>query len=632
MREAGSRFRAVWAAALAMAAPSVHAQSMPEPGLPAVRVQAPHYGDALFHFYQEDWFDAIVRTEAYAAQGLLAPHDADAELLLGGMYLSFGLHERAADVFRRLLAAPSTPQAVRDRAWFHLGKDLYARGYFDESGDALRRSAGQLPAAMEAERRVLLAQALMATGRYEDAAQQLENWSGPADWQAFGQFNLGVALIRAGRLDQGLAMLDRVGGAEAPTEELRSLRDKANVAIGYANLQAGNPAAAWTALERVRLTGPQSNKALLAAGWAAASEDRFEEALVPWAELRDRDLLDAAVQESYLAVPYAYAKLTAETQAATSYEAAIAAFDGELRRLQESIEAIRSGQLVKALVDFQEDDGSGTFRDLKSLPDTPETRYLYHLLAGHEFQEALKDYRALGFLTANLGRLADDLAAFTDLVSTRREVYSARLPAATQRVESIDLAGVERQRDALREWLDRAQSSADWSLLAQGDEHRLLAMMAGVEAELDARGDDPALAAAREKARLERGALQWELEAAGKERAWRAGRDLRGLDAQLALAHERLKSARAALITAPVTNEQYARRISVLRPRLAETAGRIAAARQRQGEYLAALAIEALRGQQDRLAEYSAQARYGLAALLDRAPTSGRAVPEEAAP
>ena len=128
MREAGSRFRAVWAAALAMAAPSVHAQSMPEPGLPAVRVQAPHYGDALFHFYQEDWFDAIVRTEAYAAQGLLAPHDADAELLLGGMYLSFGLHERAADVFRRLLAAPSTPQAVRDRAWFHLEFDAIAFG------------------------------------------------------------------------------------------------------------------------------------------------------------------------------------------------------------------------------------------------------------------------------------------------------------------------------------------------------------------------------------------------------------------------------------------------------------------------------------------------------------------------
>jgi hypothetical protein len=632
LRKAGSRFGAASAAALAVAAPSLHAQSVPETGLPPVRVQSLHYGDALFHFYQDDWFDAIVRTEAYAAQGALGPHAGDAELLLGGMYLSFGQHERASDVFRRLLAAPSTPQAVRGRAWFYLGKDLHARGYFEESGDALRRAAGQLPAGMEAERRVLLAQSLMGLQRYEDAARQLENWSGPADWQAYGQFNLGVALIRAGRLGEGLAMLDRVGGIEAPTEELRSLRDKANVAIGYANLQAGNSAAARTALERVRLTGPQSNKALLAAGWAAAAEDRFEQALVPWAELRDRDLLDAAVQESYLAVPYAYAKLTAEKQAAMSYEAAIAAFDGELRRLQESIGAIRSGRLVKALVDFQQDDGSGTFRDLKSLPDTPETRYLYHLLAGHEFQEALKDYRALGFLTANLGRRADDVAAFTDLVTVRRQAYAALLPAGTERMESFDLAGMERQRDALRAWLDRAQASGDWSLLAQGDENRLLAMMAGVEAELDSRGDDPALAVAREKARLERGALEWGLDAAGKERAWRTGRDLRRLDAQLAQSRNRLRSARVALITAPVSNEQYARRIDALRPRLAETAGRIAVARQRQGEYLAALAIEALEDQRERLVEYSAQARYGLATLYDRAPPGDRPVPEGPAP
>lgn len=632
MRRAGGKLGAAWAAALAVAAPLLHAQPVAEAGLPSVVVQSPHYGDALFHYFQDDWFDAIVRTEAYAAQGVLGPHAADAELLLGGMYLSFGQHARAADLFRRLLAAPTTPQAVRDRAWFYLGKDLYARGYFEESADALRRASGQLPDAMDAERRVLLAQALMGLGRYEDAARQLEDWSGPSDWQAYGQFNLGVALIRAGRLDQGLAMLDRVGTAEAPTEELRSLRDKANVAMGYANLQAGKPTAARAALERVRLTGPQSNKALLGAGWAAAAEDRLEQALVPWSELRDRDLLDAAVQESYLAVAYAYAELTAEKQAALSYEAAIAAFDGELRRLKESVEAIRSGRLVKALADFQEDDGSGSFRDLKSLPDTPETRYLYHLMAGHEFQEALKDYRALGFLTLNLGRRANDLAAFNDLVDTRRETYAELVPAASSRIEATDLAQLRRERDVLRAWLDRAQATDDWSLLAQGDEQRLLAMMAGVEATLDSMADDPALADAREKARLERGALEWRLDAAGKERAWRSARDLQRLDAQLALADERLRSARAAMITAPVSNEQLARRIDALRPRMAETAGRIAAARQQQGEYLASLAIEALEVQQARLAEYSAQARYGLATLYDRGVPSSRPQTQEPAP
>jgi tetratricopeptide (TPR) repeat protein len=632
LHDRASSLRSAWAVVLAACAPALHAQPAPEAGLPPVVIQSPHYGDVLFQFFQDDWFDAIVRTEAYRAQGVLGPHETDAELLLGGMYLSFGQHARAADTFRRLLAAPSTPPALRARAWFFLGKTLYARGYFDESVDALGRASGQLAPSMDAERRVLLAQGLMQLGRYEEAARELEGWSGPPDWQAFGQFNLGVALIRAGRTGQGLALLERVGTLDAQTEELRSLRDKANVAIGYANLEAGNPAAARVALERVRLNGPQSNKALLAAGWAASAEDRFEQALVPWTELRDRDLLDSAVQESYLAVPYAYSKLTAEKQAATSYEVAIAAYDGEMRRLQESVEAIRSGRLVKTLADSGQDDGSGTFRDLRSLPDTPETRYLYHLLAGHEFQEALKDYRALGFLTANLGRLADDLDAFAGLVNARRETFATLVPAASSRIEGIDLARVERERDGLQAWLDRARETGDWSLLAEGDEQRLLAMMAGVEAALDADPEDPMLAAARQKARLERGALQWNLDAAGAERSWRTGRDLRRLDMQLAMARERLQTARAALITAPVRNEQLKREVDALRPRLAQVAGRLAEARQRQGDYLAALALAALEAQRARLAEYSAQARYGLAALYDRPPTRVGPRPEGQAP
>ena len=632
MQALSSSLVAVLTAALLAAAPMARAQPATEAALPPTVVEAPHYGDVLFHSFQDDWFDAIVRTEAYASLGLLGPHAEEAELLLGGMYLSFGQHARASDVFRRLLARPSTPPSVRGRAWFFLGKTLHARSYFDEAVAALRQAAGPLEASMEAERRVLLAQGLMQLGRYDDAVRELENWSGPADWQAFGQYNLGVALIRAGRLEQGLALLERVGTADARTEELRSLRDKANVAIGFANLQADRPAAAGPALERVRLSGPQSNKALLGAGWAAAAQDRFAEALVPWTELRGRDLLDAAVQESYLAVPYAYAKLTAEKQAATSYEAAIAAFDGERRRLRESVDSIRSGRLVKALVEFQEDDGSGTFRDLKSLPDTPETRYLYHLMAGHEFQEALKDYRALGFLTFNLGGRAEDLAAFADLVETRGQAFAGMLPGATERVESVDLPRLERRRDELGAWLGRAKDGGDWSLLAGADEQRQLAMMAGTDAALAARADDPGLAAAREKARLERGVLQWELEAAGNDRAWQADRDLRRLDAQIATARDRLRATRAALITAPVSNAQFERRIDMLRPRLAQTAGRIAAARQRQGEYLAALAIEALEAQQARLAEYSAQARYGLATLYDTATTLTRPQDEESAP
>jgi Tfp pilus assembly protein PilF len=602
-----------------LCAPAAAASPEEPASLPPVQLRELHYGDTLFHFFQDDYFEAIVRTEAYRAQGHLRAHADDAELLLGGLYLSFGQHTRATEIFRRLLNRESTPPGVRDRAWFHLGKVLYARGYYEESDQALRTAGDSLPGELAAERRLLLAQGLMYRGRYDEAVAELDGWTGPADWQAYGQFNLGVALVRAGRTQQGFALLDAAGQLAPTTEEMRALRDKANVALGYARLQAGEPGSARVALERVRLNGPQSSKALLGAGWAEFAEKRYADALAPWTELHGRGLLDAAVQESYLAVPYAYARLAADRQAAEYYENAISAYGAESRRLDESIGAIRSGRMLEAVLASDRGGGEGWFWQLSTLPDAPESRYLYHLLAGHEFQEALKHYRALDFLEGNLARWSENLAVFGHMLETRRQAFELRVPAAAERLQAVDIESLDASRDALHARLDGALRSGDWAALATGDELRTLDLIEGVEAELAAGADDPALADARDKARLARGVMTWRLEAAGKERAWRTRSSLRQLDAQLFDARTRYRAVVEALGTVPQRNAQFARRIEAIAPRVEGLGTRVAAARTRQGEYLAALAVEELEAQKARLAEYSVQARYALATLYDRA-------------
>ena len=69
--------------------------------------------------------------------------------------------------------------------------------------------------------------------------------------------------------------------------------------------------------------------------------ENYRAALVPWLELQDRDLLDSAVQESLLAVPYAFGRLEAHGSAAEHYQYALAAFDGEMQRLDTTIERAR---------------------------------------------------------------------------------------------------------------------------------------------------------------------------------------------------------------------------------------------------------------------------------------------------
>jgi len=618
-------------AALSASAAAAPAATGPLPGLPAVKVQDLHYGDVLFYFYQHDHFDALVRLAAYRDQGRLAAHARDSELLRGGLYLSLGQHREAREIFERLLADPATPAAVRDQAWFYLGKVLYAAGLFEESERALRSATGRLAIGLESERHLLIAQGLMYRQRYDQAIAELEGWQGPPQWMAYGQFNLGVALVRAGRAERGLQLLDNVGLMVTENPELAALRDKANLAIGYALLQAGSPAAARAALERVRLSGPQSSKALLGAGWADASAKEYRRALLPWQELQGRNLLDAAVQESYLAVPYAYAELGAMSQAVEYYESAIAAYDSERSRIGESIAAIRTGRLLAAALEAEGDGREGWFGQLAEVPDAPESRYLYHLLAGHEFQEGLKNYRALDSMAKNLSDWSGSLGAFGDMVETRRQAFRARLPAADARLATVDVTMLNERRDVLHARLESAFAERDVYALATPQEREWLDMLNAVDAELAAQSGNAGLDEAREKARLARGVLLWRLDESWRIRSWQASRAMRGLDAAVYDARTRQTASSRAREGAPERNVALGARVAEASPRVAELAVRVDTAKARQSRHLADIAIAELESQRQRLDEYSVQARYALATIYDRA-TSGQVPPPADAP
>ena len=196
------------------------------------------------------------------------------------MYLSYGHHLEAAEIFERLLA-DNVDADIRDRTWFFLAKIWYQRGYLDKAQQALSFIQGDLPKNLQREALMLDAQILIDAGEYDVAIAKLQNWNGRTEWASYAKFNIGVALVRSGRVDAAAKLLNDLGEMDPFNEELTSLRDKANLALGYALLQDGQPYAAKSPLQRVRLEGPFSNKALLGVGWADAEMENFNRALVP---------------------------------------------------------------------------------------------------------------------------------------------------------------------------------------------------------------------------------------------------------------------------------------------------------------------------------------------------------------
>jgi tetratricopeptide (TPR) repeat protein len=267
--------------------------------MPEGRIHDLHYGDVLFLYFQNDDlhdFEALKRLLAYEQWGRL-PHDKDdAELLAGSLYLQLGMHNEAGERFQRLLTN-EVPTGVRNKAWLYLGQIWYTRGYLDKADAALRKINGGMSPALEPQKELLFGNVLMHEGKMDEAISLLSGWRGGVEpYSAYARFNLGVALVRSQRLSDADPFLSGVGTMLATTKELAALRDRANLALGFAYLQADQPARARPALERVRLNGPYSNKALLGIGWADAALGDFQGALTPWMELRNRNVLDAAVQ------------------------------------------------------------------------------------------------------------------------------------------------------------------------------------------------------------------------------------------------------------------------------------------------------------------------------------------------
>src|SRR6202045_342704 len=603
-----------------MPAAAVQAKNVkPDPnGLAPHVVQDLSYGNVLFYFYQDDYFDSITRLLAARQLGRVPHTQEEAELLLGGLYLSLGQHVEAGRIFEALLKK-NTSEFVRNRAWFYLGKVWYQRGYLDESERALREVSDKMDPRINAERYMLLAQLMMRQGRYDEAITTLGNWHGAPDWTAYAQFNLGVAYVRRDRLAEALTYLDRVGNMQTRSEELLALKDKANLALGFALLQAQRAAEAKPILQRVRLEGPYSSKALLGVGWADAGVGDFKRALVPWLALRKRNLLDSAVQESFLTVPYAYNQLSASGQAADFYNSAIESFDAELKRIDDSIEKIRSGNLLDRLLDDDKKDTLTWYWQLTTLPDAPESRYLYTLLASNEFQEGLKNYRELNYMTRNLDSWREDVSAYDDMLDTRQEAYKRRVPKADAVMAATDLDALTQQRVDFESRINAIEKSSDVAALGTPEEQQMWMRLKRIEDYLVTHPDDPDLAEMREKHRLMKGVMYWRLSASFKARLWNERRSVKELEAELKETQKRAVLVRQARAGVPTNTGAYAGRVAAVRARLDQLQQRLADVSAQQNRFLQALAIRELEGQKLRISTYQIQARYELAAIYDRA-------------
>jgi len=576
------------------------------------------YGETLFNYFQKKYFSAITNLMVADVRDPIKVQGEDPKLLLGGLYLAYGMTDDASHLFQQILKSDNMP-ATHDRAWYYIAKLRYQKGNLAGTEKALQEIKHNLPEDREAERLNMLAITYLTEHKYKQAIEVLKNFHGDSAWGAYARYNLGVALVKAGQLNAGIDLLNDVGDLNPfkIDHELNALRDKANVALGFSFLRGNRPADAVTDFDRVRLTGPYSNKALLGLGWAFTELKEYRKALNPWLELQQRVALDTSVQESMIAIPFVLEKLDKKRLAMSYYDKAIQAYTHEINRLENVMVAVQRGELIRAMRPANLDDETSLPIHTFGLPDSISAPYLHDMMATNEFQESYKNLQNLMYLQYVLQHWSGQLPSYRLMLTARRDTYYTRLPKVASDERLKQITAMSQQRDKLATEIKRIEQSNDGLSLVTGDEADQLKTLDKVRRELQKLSNQEDLSEEKEKFRLMQGILYFRTQSEFIPRLWQAKRGLIELDRALA----KVKKSKRGLVKianeAPGFFEGYSAKIGSYSQRIDLLLGRLKYAIQQQESYIQKMAMRSLVNRRRQLENYHVRARFGIARLYD---------------
>jgi predicted negative regulator of RcsB-dependent stress response len=581
----------------------------------------PYFGEAVYYALQGDWFDALERLDTEVLQhrevdeaqlDSLYLHIDDAEFSLGDFELRYRMHHRAGRAITAVLEG-AVDERIRNDAAYRLARIHFQKQQMEDALLALDRIEGEIPKAIRDDIGFLRANVYLAQGRPLEAVPVLEELLKSDEYGGFAAYNLGIAWFEDGQRSKALEQLDIAGTMKSDEPGDSAIRDKANLVLGTIYLEGEEFGRAAAVLNRVSLEGPYSNQALLSAGWANMSREDYDRAIVPWSILAEREVTDAATQEALLALPYAYSKLNIHGRAAVHYGRALDSFGAEIDKLTDSIESIREGKFLDALVREEIRKDKDWLIRLRSLPDAPETYYLMELLASHDFQTGLQNYLDLADLKRRLLTWEGGFDSYDEMVEIRRAHYDPLLPDVDEAFRKLDsrMRLRKEQHAMLVKRRNDLLTTPRPEFLATRDEQAIIARLDLLEAK--AQGEE------LERVQRLRGVLAFTLHIEYHERFTEFDRNLRSLDEAMATAQSEYDEFVRSRQAATHSFEGYDDPMQRLRADVQQSVDKIDMLMARQGHLLEVLAIDQLIARRDHLENYGDKARFALADSYDRA-------------
>jgi len=199
-------------ACLLLATPSLAADAYTAKGLKDV-----YFGEALYHAFQGNWFDAVARLDTELGQhrrvdepsrDTLYYHLGQAQFGVGDFELGYRMHLRAGRAITAVIEG-DVEEPVRNDAVYRLARLYFQKDQPADALHALERVHGAVPATLRDDLEFLRGEVLMANGRFPEAARIFKDLQKTTGMEGFAGYNLGIALIKEGKDQDGREALER---------------------------------------------------------------------------------------------------------------------------------------------------------------------------------------------------------------------------------------------------------------------------------------------------------------------------------------------------------------------------------------------------------------------------------------
>ncbi|PCJ22219.1 MAG: hypothetical protein COB04_00220 [Gammaproteobacteria bacterium] len=592
----------------------------------AHKVQDLAYGELLFDYYQQHYMTSITKILVEQDRGQFKHHKQHADLLLGTLYLSYGLVNQAESIFK-LLIEKSVNQETQNIAWLKLAEIYIDQGDLIHAQDILNQKLIRPIETVDNQKHEHLGNIALTQGQYSSAIKHFDALKNAPLKQRYAGYNTAIAYLQQNQAQLALEKLQSLIAQPVSTREEDALRDKAAIALGHYYLLHEEPFLASNAFKTVRLHGPFADQALLGLGWANLTRTQTKQALAPWVALSKRDPSSPSTQKALLMVPRTFENLDAWRNAYEGYQLARITYQDEINRIEQAIIHIKENDWLNQLQpreDFvQQHDKPLDYQNADIPTDGQDAGLLFRLFASDEFDQGFQQYWFLESLNIHLSQWQKQMPVYRGMLANHQTRHAEMIPEVNQQLNKIALKDKKAQLANFEQRFHRIIDNNDLESLANGAETLFFGHIESAENILSKYPDNDSLSSHRDKQRLAKGVLLWDINEQASDRKWKLQKQLK----QTTVALFKLEQKQAHLQNAERYADDrftgYEQRIDELESRNQALSKTIRQVQKQQQKQLQLLAEALLKKRLTHVGNLLANAQLAIARLQDKASVEG---------